>query len=116
LAEIVQTKGISCGRKHVGVEDSEIEGPGTPQDMPNVEIVKIFELGANFASIPVTHEIFVTERVKISQKALRISDNVGKRTLAPTKHPPNSAVTHSNPNPCKFHVNAIFFDPTTFTC
>lgn len=56
-------------RKGVGVEDDEIEGPVAPQNAPNVEI---FEPGAKFMSIPVTHESRAAEDVKISQNAPNI--------------------------------------------
>ncbi len=109
--EIAHPEGFSCGRKGAGVEDDEIEGPGTPQDTPNIEIFEVFEPGSQFASIPVAHEIGAAGEVKISQK---VFGKVGERTLAPTKHPPDQPVATSNPNPCEFRVDAIFFDPTCF--
>src|SRR5260221_4153611 len=86
--EIAHPEGFSCGRKGAGVEDDEIEGPGTPQDTPNIEIFEVFEPGSQFASIPVAHEIGAAGEVKISQK---VFGKVGE-----------------------FRVDAIFFDPTCF--
>jgi hypothetical protein len=99
LGEIVHSKGFFCERKGVGVEGDKNEGPGTPQDTPNVENVEIFDLGGHFASTPVTHEIGAAEGVRISQEVFGVPSNVGERTLEPTKHPPGHAATHSNDDP-----------------
>jgi hypothetical protein len=98
-------------KKGVGVKDDKIEGHGTFQDVPNFEV---FELGMNFLSIPVTHEIRAAEVVKTSQEVLETPNNAGKRTLDPTKHPPGQAVAISNSNPCKFRFDTIFYNPTQF--
>ena len=46
------------------------------------------------------------------QEVLCVPDDVGEHTLEPTKHPPDGAATHSNPNPCKFRFDVIFLDST----
>ena len=43
--------------------------------------------------------------------ALKLPGNVGRRTLDPTKHPPDGAATHSMTNPCKFRFGLIFCIP-----
>ena len=99
LGEIVHTKEFSCGKKGAGVKDDEIKGQGTPQNVPNVEIFKIFKLGLNFTSILVMHEIRAAGDVKNSQKAFGIPNNVGEHTLDPTKHPPGGVAIYPNHDP-----------------
>jgi len=105
VAEIVHPKGFSCGRKCARLKDDEIEGHEAARDAPNVEI---FEPGAYFTSIPTTRGIGAVEGGKIGQHIFNTPGKANGHTLDPTKHPPGI------PNPCKFHFDAFFFDPSRF--
>jgi hypothetical protein len=92
----VDSEAFSSKEKSVGVEGDKIEGPGTPQDAPNVENVEIFKPGGHFTSIPTTHDIGAAGDSKISQNVFNMLNKVGKHTLGPMKHPPNDATAHSD--------------------
>jgi hypothetical protein len=80
----VDTRGLSSERKGVGVEDYEIEGPKTPQDVHGkVEIVKVFKPGVNFMSIPVTHEIGAARSVRTYYICLMTRTNLLTVQLSP---------------------------------
>jgi len=59
--------------------------------MLSVEIVQVFTPGANFVSIPVTHEIGAARYVKISQNVFNVVNEANERIL---NSPPDDAATH----------------------
>ena len=98
LDEIAHSEGLSFKNKGVGVENDKIEGPVAPQNVPNVEIVKVFIPGAYFMLTPVTQEIGAAEDEEIDQHMFNILGKANERTLGPTKHPPGHAATYLNDN------------------
>jgi hypothetical protein len=48
--------------------------------------IEVFELDANFMSIPVMHKIGAAEDLKISRHGFNTLSKVNRRTLGPTKH------------------------------
>ena len=52
-----------------------------------------------FTSIPIPREIGAAGDIKISQAVFNMPNTVCKRTLAPTKHPPDGVATHPNDDP-----------------
>src|SRR6266540_6705097 len=74
-------RNVSCERRDVGVGNVKIGRPELSQKVPNFGNLKIFEPGAHFVLIRVTHKIKATRNIEISQITFNILNKVGKHTL-----------------------------------